>query len=79
MGNILATGTVCGRFGVFRAPRSACACMQARAEVTPPGFADTPTWRGTPHTSRARGLWPATPSRLDSKNIKCAQTTLPCS
>ena len=25
-------------------------------------------WCGTPHTSRARGLWPATPFRLNSKN-----------
>ena len=24
-------------------------------------------WCGTPHTSRARGLWPATPFRLNSK------------
>ena len=36
-------------------------------------------WCGTPHTSRARGLWPATPFRLNSKDTECAQTTLPCS
>ena len=35
------------------------------------------TWCGTPHTSRARGLWPATPFRLNSKNVECAQTYHP--
>ena len=44
------------------------------------GVDDNEIWcGGTPHTGRARGLWPATPFRLNSKNIECAQTTLPCS